>query len=309
MKIVGLMPARNEAWVIGFSARVALRWVDELVILCHACTDATATIAVELAKQFYPHVTVVGDDSPVWEEMRHRQALLELGRARGGTHFALIDADEVLTQNLASRIRGLVERIPPQETLYVPMFCPRNGIQFMNATGRWGTTMLTLAFKDSPDLYWDSATRGGYDFHQRHPMGRPFFPYSPLSRVEGGVVHLQFASERRLRAKQALYKMIEVQRWPHKDRSDINAAYNLAVYGDSPALTEVPSGWLDYPEASYLDLEAAPWQEAEVDRLWSENPERYKGLDLFGVPGRFKALAAPASVLSLPQLREALKTL
>jgi glycosyltransferase involved in cell wall biosynthesis len=49
MKIVTIMPVRNEAWCLGLTARAALMWCDELVILDHASTDRTAEIASEIA--------------------------------------------------------------------------------------------------------------------------------------------------------------------------------------------------------------------------------------------------------------------
>jgi hypothetical protein len=39
MKLIGLMPVRGEDWILGLSARAALMWCDELVILLHSCTD------------------------------------------------------------------------------------------------------------------------------------------------------------------------------------------------------------------------------------------------------------------------------
>ena len=41
MKLICLMPARNEDWIIGLSARAALMWCDELIVMDHASTDRT----------------------------------------------------------------------------------------------------------------------------------------------------------------------------------------------------------------------------------------------------------------------------
>ena len=45
MKIIGLMAARNEQWCLGLSARAALMWLDELVILDHASTGRKHAIS------------------------------------------------------------------------------------------------------------------------------------------------------------------------------------------------------------------------------------------------------------------------
>ena len=68
------MPVRNEAWVLGLSARVALKWCDELVILCHACSDRSAEIAHEVQAEYGARrVLVVSTPTQTWEEMKQRQ--------------------------------------------------------------------------------------------------------------------------------------------------------------------------------------------------------------------------------------------
>jgi hypothetical protein len=154
---------------------------------------------------------------------------------------------------------------------------------------------VSLGFLDAPEWHWRA--RNGYDFHHRHPMGKPYDAYRPIGSRRYGLMHLQFSSERRLRAKQALYKMVEVIRWPGRSPvAAVNRMYDLAVYGSydsqNPDLkTEraMPEWWETYAERgwlSMLDLDAEPWQEAECRRLWQEyGPLKFDGLDLFGTVG------------------------
>ena len=51
MNLVAVMPLRNEAWIVGLSARVALKWCDGLVCLLHASTDGTADIIADVARE------------------------------------------------------------------------------------------------------------------------------------------------------------------------------------------------------------------------------------------------------------------
>src|SRR5258707_13829349 len=98
-KLICLMPARNESWVIGFSARAALMWCDELIILNHASTDNTGAIIQDIALETR-RVRYMYVPDPCWTEMSHRQSLLTVARQYGATHIVLVDADEVLTGNL-----------------------------------------------------------------------------------------------------------------------------------------------------------------------------------------------------------------
>ncbi len=322
MKLVCLMPARNEAWVLGLSARAVLQWCDWLLILDHASTDETRPIVSDVMADI-PRVTYLHEGDPQWNEMAHRQRMLDMARDQGATHIISVDADEVLTGNLLPRIRNLVECTTPTPglVLQLPWLAMRGSIERYEAWGPWARENVSVAFADDPRLHW--AARQGYDFHHRHPMGLPFQGYKPLHRDEGGLMHLQFVSDRRLRAKQALYKMTEVTRWPWREPvAAIDALYSRAVYGqkempsglvqyfgieqareiqrearrlnpsivtDGPEkLARVPPTWWEpYAEwMQYLDVDAEPWQEAECRKLWAEHgPTKFQGLDLFGVCG------------------------
>src|SRR6185436_15991943 len=121
MKIVAIMPARNEDWVLGLSARALLRWVDKLVILDHCSTDESRQLEWGLAIDYDPEqVSVMFENDPTWEEMRHRQRLLEYARHSEATHIVTIDADEVVSANLVPHMRDIVADIPPGHVLQLP---------------------------------------------------------------------------------------------------------------------------------------------------------------------------------------------
>jgi hypothetical protein len=312
MKLICTLPVRNEQWCLGLSARAVLQWCDELVIGLHACTDRSQEIALEIANEHPDRVTIMEFPETTWTEMAHRQALLETARMRGATHIVIVDADEVLSASLLNRIRVMVSQTPRSAVLQLPWLCLRGGIDRYHATGTWSQQNVSTAFMDAPELHWKAQGPEGYDFHHRHPMGRELTswtplggpaPFSPAVVNRGGLMHLQFVSGRRLRAKQALYKLTEVLRWPGREPVEqIDRRYNLAVYGsydppkdiDNDAVTAtlraVPGAWWD----AYADLmkhlkpHETPWQEAECLRLIAEHGlKRFAGLDLFGIGESF----------------------
>lgn len=287
MKLIGLMPCRNEAWVLGLSARVALLWCDELVIGLHACTDQSASIARGIAVDNPHRVQIIFAEDSKWDEMAQRQALLETARHRNPTHIAIVDADEILCGPTVPQIRGLIESSLDGTRAVVPLYNLRNGIQSYHANGLWGNRITTLAFKDGPHLRWS-----GDNYHHREPRGQELFSNQRIDQGEGGVMHLWGASERRLIAKHALYKVNERLRWPDKDVRQIDFMYSQALIG---GLRENPKDWkyagvplewwLPYAQwMHYLDVDAEPWQEAEVRRLVAEHGrEMFAGLNLFGI--------------------------
>lgn len=293
MKIVGLMAARNEDWILGLSARAALMWLDALVLLDHASTDETPRICCQVQASTVKPVEILYESDPTWAEMQHRQRMLCVARQMGATHIVYIDADEILTGNLLSSVRALIESCPATQCLELPWLQMRSSINFHCSAGLWSQQNASFAFVDSPGLHW--AARDGYDFHQRPPMGRAYFPFRPLGHRNSGLMHLQMVNGRRLRAKQALYQMTEILRWPGRETVDqIRRKYSLTVYGrDGPPplnleLERAPQDWWQAYEYAglmeHLTVGALPWQEAEIHRLLAEHgPAKFAGLDLFGI--------------------------
>jgi glycosyltransferase involved in cell wall biosynthesis len=289
MKLIGLMPARNEDWVLGISARVALMWCDSLVILDHASTDRTPQIIAELQAEYGSRVHAVQDTGTDWAEMTQRQGLLETARRENATHIAIVDADEILTANLVDGwIREAIAAMPWSNILQLPGYNLRGAADRYHLNGIWGDRWFSTAFMDHPRLHW-----AGDTFHHREPMGIPLRPAKLLNQGNGGVMHLWGASERRLKAKHALYKMTETLRWPNKRKPEIDRLYNLAFdpsedrrFDQTWKFNAIPSTWWDAyaPLMKHLSVDSEPWQEAECQRLLAlHGANRFAGLNLFGV--------------------------
>lgn len=314
MKLIGLMLARNEDWVIGLSLRAALMWCDAVVVLMHNCTDETLTIVEavisetdEVVKETHGgtfvnrRVVICGAHTFEWEEMNLRQNMLECARGFGATHIALIDADEVLTGNLLAHagsvrmiIRDYIEKTPAGTILQLPWLqltsvvdWPFGGVM---SSGMWSQQNVSVAFADDRRYHWTAIE--GYDHHHREPMGRELTRFQPDWLNAGhlrnaGLMHLQFLSRRRLLAKQFLYQLNDMKRWPNRKRaSDVAAYYSRTVAeADAASVQGVPCSWWEpYKHLMpYLHIDDVPWQEAECKRLLAENPNLARGLNDFGL--------------------------
>lgn len=293
MKLVGLMPVRNEAWCLGLSARVALTWCDYLVIGLHACTDQSDKIAYQIATEYPNRVNVLHIDDPKWAEMEHRQDMLAIARHDGATHIAMIDADEILTGNLACKKNRsecakcaytCVRAATRDHILQLPLYNLRGGIDRYHSNGLWGKRIVSVAFADDPALHWS-----GDRFHSREPQGKRLTGFEPVAQGDGGVMHLWASSLDRCRAKHRLYRITERIRWPEKDVRDIERMYGMwekGSIGEDPkawTFSPVPEAWWA-PYAAwmkYLDVDAPNWQDAECERLIAQHGREYfKGLSI-----------------------------
>lgn len=283
-----MMPVRNEAWIVGFSLRAALRWCDSVVVLDHASIDETPALVREIATEYPGRVVILEDSDPTWTEMQHRSIMLAAARGMEATHLAIVDADEVLTANVLGTVRDSIQAIPRGAIVQLPGYNLRGDLFRYHSNGIWGKRWFSVAFADDKRLNW-----AGDRFHHREPMGLPLVPCKTMQQGAGGIMHLWGASEERLHQKHRCYKISERLRWPEKPVAEIERLYSLAEHGQPGHPTfgtpetwqyaEVPSEWWNgYGDIiDYLHLDAEPWQKAWCDAMIERHGiQRFAGLTL-----------------------------
>ena len=277
MRLIALMVVRNESWVVGASLRAALRWCDGAAILLDRCTDATVEIVREIAKETAKEILVSEtDEAEHWDEMHHRQRNLEDGRGMGGTHFAIVDADEILTHNNLADVRVWFSWLEAGEVLDVPMIAPWKSLDAYCPHTRG---VITLGFMDKLGMGWAPRGEEQYHHHNRPPHG---MTRRVTAECDGGVFHLQFAAWDRFIAKHRHYLMSECLRWQYPV-AELNEKYSW--WSKPPHGTDlkpVPDEWWgDY--GGEIDLNAPVWYEREIQRMLREyGAERFAGLQLLG---------------------------
>lgn len=284
MKLIALMVVRNEDWVIEASLKAAFRWCDGVALYLDRCTDKTYDIVMD---------TVIGKNFKVrgesggqhWDEMAMRQQNLEDGRAMGGTHFAIVDADEILTANLMPVIKTWFLHLSPGQLMDLPMVPIRGDLDhYQDDDSVWSRAYLTVGFRDMPGLSHRPGP-DGYQHHNRPPFGCLPNRMRPLEGLaaHGGVMHLQFANQRRLLAKHVLYRMVDHLRWPGRETpKQLNYKYDQALQAPGK-LSAAPAAWWDGYAKETIKLDGVPYQEDEIRRLLAEHGrEAFEGLDLKG---------------------------
>ena len=293
LNIVGLCLVRNEDWIIGASLRAALEWCDQVMLWTDRCTDRTKEIAALEVAQEGDNAgrimfTIGETDTEHWNEMNVRHQMLTYGRQMGGTHFAIVDADEILTANHLPSVRNWFRHLSRGQLLEVPMV-PVWGSPATYRTDPcvWTRARLTLGWRDDGAQGWKPRD-DGYQHHNRAPYGvagpicNPA-PFDESGAHPGGVMHLQWANPRRLLAKHVLYRMVDHLRWPgRRTPARLNSIYDEALSAPG-AVSEIPAHWWGSYRKDLIDVTGVPWQEAEIRRLINANGlKAFEGLDLKG---------------------------
>lgn len=263
MKLVSLTICRNSAWSIGPVIRHALKYCDSAVVLTHACTDQTLNIL----RRFDDRVTIMQTVDEEWDEMHHRQMTLNYGREIGGTHFLILDDDEMLTNNLVPHIRERAERLQPKQIMRQPMRCCWRSLdQYRSDCGNpFSQCWKSVIFADAPDLYWED--EDGYQHHHTHPYNSVEARWD--APQGGGWLHFQHANWRRLVAKQTWYMCMELCRY-----GVIRANYHGTMDETGLQTTPVPPEWWS-PLRDKIKLTAEPWQVRDIRRMVTERGEDF----------------------------------
>lgn len=297
MKLVGMMPVRNEDWVLGLSLRAALLFLDEVVVLDHGSSDRTPELLAAVAAEHPGRIHCLAESDPVWRETGIRNRLLAAARQRGATHLCALDADEVLTGNLLPGIRGRFAALRPGDTLWLPWLSLWRSLDRYRddesevARDCW----MVLGFRDDPALHYRN-NQGEYDIHSRRVKGLHGVLRLGRSKADGGVFHLTFANCRRVRVKTAWYKMQETVRYPNlRTAAELNEWYACDL--DETGLrtsAAAPEWWEPYRAwRGEVALDGEPWHESECRQLWQRHgPAAFAGLELWGVPDRPDAALA-----------------
>lgn len=269
-KIVGLVAARNEEKIIEQCLRSLSYYADAIVFLDDASDDDTLQIVRAIAGECKVEKILTKTN---WyrDEPGDRNALLQAGRQIGGTHFIVLDADEMLTANChkTGGLREIILNLKPGDKLKL------NWIQLWRSTDRYryDNSVWTWNYKDF--IFGDDG-RCAYNSDFIHTSRTPYNLSGETYQVDEdytyGVLHFQFVNWRNLLVKQAWYRCLERIRNPRKPVAQINALYRPSKDETNLGLKDAPQDWfLGYP---FFDATAyrqpEQWREKQVLQWFEE---------------------------------------
>ena len=285
-KIVGLVPVRNEHLMVGQCLKALSYYIDAIVVLDDASDDDTVHIIESLAQECKVE-KIIKKEQWMRDEAVDRNLLLEAGRQLGGTHFIIIDADEMFTANcmINNQLRKIILDLQPGDRLLL------NWIQLWKSINyyRFDKSVWTWNYKDF--VFCDDGTCS-YDTSYLHAKRTPHNLSGKTYMINGythGLLHFQFVNWRNLLIKQAWYRCLEHIREPEKPISDINNRYSPSKDESELGLHQSPSEWFlgyDFFDPRIFN-EPEVWREKQI-LAWFEKYgiEHFADLDIWDIDWR-----------------------
>lgn len=286
-KIVALVPGHNDARFLPNCFRALACYADAIVYLDDASDDDSVAVAQSLAQECRIEQIIV---KQTWnrDEPGDRNTLLNVGRAIGGTHFIVLDTDEMFTANCQehSKIRQHILNLKPGERLvlnWIQLWRSLDVYRFDNSIWTWN--YKDFAFCD------DSICCYASDF--LHTSRTPRNLAGPNWFIEGytyGVLHFQFTNWRNVIIKHAWYRCLERVKYKDRPAHEINGRYNPSLDETNIHVEPAPAYWFDY---SFLDRnvyqENEQWREEQVMNWFLQyGIDRFADLDIWDIAWPFE---------------------
>ncbi|WP_162605057.1 FkbM family methyltransferase [Geomonas oryzae] len=282
-KIVGLVTVRNESAIVGQALRLLSLFTDAIVLLDDASTDDTVAVCEAYAASCRVE-HIIRKRSWFRDEPGDRNRLLNAGRAIGGTHFIVTDADECFTANLLRNgfLRRTLLSLQPGEILELQWLqLWRSTSNYRDDGSIWSNSYKAVAFRDN----WSSHYTSDFIHTPRIPKGIA----GRTIRVNGpevGLMHFQFTNWANLLLKQAWYRCMERIRTPEKPDAEINERYAPSKDERNMVLKGAPEAWFSgYPLFDHECYQKPDnWRMEQVLAWFARyGREHFTGLDIWDV--------------------------
>jgi hypothetical protein len=278
MKVIALLPIKNEAWVLAHTLACLSGFCDVILINDQQSQDDSRAIA----RRFSKAVWIESSDSKICEQARWQ--LWDVARDYEGSNLLwCTDADELIAPQ---RLREYIDREGAR--LAGGTVISANYVHLWGEQGRYRSGLGGYAPYWKPVAIVDDR-RHDYDRSRALPLHEERVPMDPgaprLQADTAPVLHLQWLLPNRSQLRQAWYRCRE---WMQGERSAaaINALYAGTLPQRFVPTAPTPAEWLQGLTLPGTDIDAEPsWQQADILRWFGERGvEFFEPLEIWGVP-------------------------
>jgi len=237
MKVIALVPFKNEAWVLPSYISSIGKIADEIIALDDNSTDNSDELLRIAGAKI---ITIDSRSETVVNMGLRRQKLLEAGRAAGGTHFIWLDADEIFSSNFAINAKEEISKLKPGQKMslrWVQTWKSLNDY-LDDRTSPFGYLWKDFIFCD------DGVSVFGDKFlsESRTPES-VLFPEYKLPEETGVVIHWASSDWNAVQHKQAWYRCTELVEGT-RNAFRINVTYSDTLDKSSLLVRPLPYSWI-----------------------------------------------------------------
>lgn len=278
MKVIALLPVKNEAWVLDYTLRCLSAFCDVILINDQQSIDASR----DVARQFPKAVWIDSTTSQICEQARWQ--LWDIARQYDGDNLLwCTDADELIAPTLARHYLETHHDALRSGVVLESLYC-----HFWNSPDRYRTGLGAYA------PYWKAVAivddrRLDYDRSRALPLHEERVPIAANAtrlRMENApVLHLQWLLPNRSQMRQAWYRCRE---WLQRERSaaEINQFYSATLPQWRVPTDDIPREWTEGLTLPGTDADRQPtWQQADVLGWFdAKGVEFFEPLEIWHVP-------------------------
>ncbi len=263
MKVIALMPVKNEDWILDYTLTCLKDFVDEIIALEDGSSDNTADILLKHRAEVI-NKTFVAFGS-------RRKELLRVGRERAGTHFVFLDADEVFTADLRKDFRGLLEKMKPGQKILLRWLAMwKSPLVFRDDESVWSNNFKDFIFCDDNVSDFD-------DIMAHEPRTPGDNKPSRIMKLEtyGGVMHYQFVPWDHFQAKQQWARCMELV-YNLGTARGIASKYRITENDPTARVSPIKASWVKgYNVPVGLENVKPGWHLDEVKRMEQQYGKLY----------------------------------
>ena len=253
MKIIAILPVRNEAWIIRHTLTILEQICDVIIVADGDSTDKTREIC-----QLFNKVKLISAEVKGTKKFQKNRREILLDRARdyeGYNYILAIDADELLTAMVMSPDwENILDSMKPGDARHFRWYWIwKSPFHFREDQSVWSKRWMYCFFRDD--------RRESYSDGNWHESRIPkAYIQRSIEASTQGLLHYAQVGKNRLFSRQAHYRIMD---YLHQGISvnSINSLYAITRDERDIGLKCIPRNWI------------SPWQKLGLDFDYFPDPE------------------------------------
>lgn len=276
MKIITLIPIKNEDWILDYTLKNVSKFSDHIIVADQMSEDKSREICKKYNK------VILLDNKEKFHSNKVRWQMLDAARNFDGQNFIFsIDADEFISPNIKDEIIKIEKTTKPSTTFSFRWLQVWKSLTNYRIDGVWKNSYKPITFWDDRKMNFIKKLILN-DHTSRIPNDGK---YLNMQIEKYPLLHLQFASSKRTRIRQAWYRCSEII-LNKKSPKKINNFYREVLDESKIKVSPLQKEWLhdiEFPEN--MNNIYSEWRLTQIFKWFDEyGIEKFEPLEIWHIP-------------------------